>query len=112
MPRTVVEIRYNHFPRIANALGREAREIVQKTAFEIEAGAKQIVPVDTGALKNSIQTEPEGNAAMVVYTNQEYAAFVEHGTGRQASQPYMTPAAEQARPGFMAAFRDLENRLA
>jgi HK97 gp10 family phage protein len=107
-----VEIRYNHFPRIAAALPREVGEIVQRAAFEVEAQAKIIVPVDTGTLKGSIQTEPEGATAQIVYTPMDYSVFVEYGTVKMGAQPFMTPAAETVRPGFIAALRNLERGLA
>jgi len=36
---------------------REAQDVVDKTAFSVEQGAKQRAPVDTGALRSSIHVE-------------------------------------------------------
>jgi HK97 gp10 family phage protein len=111
MPRTVVTVVYNHFDEIARRLPEATRAVVVETALEIEAMAKVYVPVDTGTLKNSIQSAPESDTVMVVYTPMDYSIFVEWGTVNAPAQPYLTPAAEQARPRFMAAMRDLESRL-
>lgn len=48
-----------------------------------EKYAKQLSPVDTGALRNSITHTVDGNMA-TVGTNQEYAIYQELGTGKYA----------------------------
>lgn len=85
-------------------------------AKKIQKNAKYLAPVDTGKLRNSIKTKSqitqEGVEAQV-YTNTEYAPYVEFGTGQrgsesnidrpagvsykadwkgQSAQPFMTPA--------------------
>lgn len=45
---------FNHFGQIAENVPKVLGQIVRKTAFDIEAGAKQRAAVDTGFLKNSI----------------------------------------------------------
>lgn len=109
----------NRFPAIAAAFPGAASQVVRKTTFDIQAGAQNLVPVDTGALKNSIGAEVDGTEG-VVFTNMVYAPRIEFGfvgadsRGRvynQAPQPYMTPAAEAARPGFIDALSHLERLL-
>ena len=83
-------------------------QVVRKTAFDVEADAKNSVPVDTGNLKNSIQTEIASNfEATIGPRGVEYDMYVEFGTSRQTAQPYMTPAAENARPKFEQAMNNL-----
>jgi HK97 gp10 family phage protein len=108
---TTIEIVFDHFPRLAAALAPAAREIVQETIFAIETGAKIKCPVDTGALRASIQSEMTGETAGQVATNIEYSKFVEYGTSRMAAQPWLTPAAEYERRHFMKKMQDLESRL-
>ena len=94
--------------KIAADLRPRASEIVRKTAADIEARAKTTVPVDTGNLKNSIQTEMEPDSTeAIVGTAVNYSVYVEYGTRRMAAKPYMTPAAEAARPAFEAAMKTL-----
>lgn len=110
----VVKVTFNRFPEIAAAMPERTRRVVQKTGHDIEAGAKQRVRVDTGALKNSITTEEEdGGLTAIVAPHTDYAIFQEFGPaanaqGRQWSfTPYMTPAAEVERPRFVAAMKQM-----
>ena len=57
MSRSTITIDFNRFPEIAARLPIETSAVVRKNAFDLEAHAKQFAPVDTGTLKNSIQTE-------------------------------------------------------
>lgn len=102
-----VTIKSNRLGSIAAGLMPKARGAVQKAAFDVEARAKELVPVDTGALKNSIQSEMTGDLSAVVAVGMEYAPYVEYGTSRGAAQPYLTPAADMVRPGFEAAVKQL-----
>lgn len=101
-------------------LGGDIKEACYKGiirgAKTIQKNAKLLAPVDTGHLRNSIKTKGQIKQDQVeaqVYTNLEYAPYVEFGTGQkgaessidrpegisykadwegQAAQPYMTPA--------------------
>ena len=107
-----VSITHNRFPEIAAKLPRETSAVVRKTAFDVEAQAKQTVPVDTGALKNSISTTMESDLTAIVAPHTEYAVFVEFGTSRGSpAQPYMTPAAEALRGPFESAITHLLKQL-
>jgi HK97 gp10 family phage protein len=64
-------------------------EIIGLTA---EKYAKQIVPVDTGRLRNSITHEVDGKEVFIG-TNVEYAPPIEYGTIKQKAQPFLQPAA-------------------
>jgi HK97 gp10 family phage protein len=66
-------------------------EIIGLTA---EKYAKQIVPVDTGRLRNSITHEVDGKE-VYIGTNVEYAPPVEYGTIKQKAQPFLVPAATE-----------------
>lgn len=66
-------------------------EIIGLTA---EKYAKQIVPVDTGRLRNSITHNVDGKE-VYVGSNVEYAPHVEYGTIKQKAQPFLRPAATE-----------------
>ena len=106
-----IEIVFDHFPQIAALLPQAVGEIVQETILDIETGAKLRAPVDTGALRASIQSEMTGETSGEVATDIEYSVFVEFGTVRAAAQPYMTPAAEAARSPFIRKMSNLESSL-
>jgi HK97 gp10 family phage protein len=80
----------------ANAfLLAQAAVLFETIAVAIEAGAKRRCPVDTGRLRSSITHEIGISGRSVearVGTNVEYAAYVELGTRRTPSQPYLRPA--------------------
>lgn len=59
-----------------------------------ESDAKQLAPVDTGRLRNSIEHHPEGNDTMVVGSDVEYAIYQEMGTSRMKAQPFLKPSGE------------------
>lgn len=64
-------------------------EIIGLTA---EKYAKEITPVDTGRLRNSITHEVDGGE-VYIGSNVEYAPHVEYGTIKQKAQPFLVPAA-------------------
>lgn len=104
-------IKYNNLPHIAERLPEAVSAIVRKAAFDVEANAKSVVPVDTGKLKNSISSEFPSQTKAIIAPHTEYAVYVEYGTRKQRAQPYMRPAAEKVAPAFLEACRRLEERL-
>lgn len=106
--KVVAKLTMNRFPELSAQLQARAEQIVTKAAFDVEAEAKTVVPVDTGNLKNSIQTAKVEPLKAIVHTGTvEYAEYVEYGTSRMAAQPYMTPAAEAVRPAYHRAWQEL-----
>lgn len=61
--------------------------------------ARQLVPVDTGALRDSIRVEPgdspTSRKVIAGGGGVDYAAHVEYGTAHSPARPFMTPAVEQ-----------------
>lgn len=58
--------------------------------------ARELVPVDTGYLKSTIQADSDGDSFCYCETNCEYAQYVEYGTYKMGAQPYFEPAIEAA----------------
>lgn len=89
----------------AAKVDKAAPIVVKKTAFDIEATAKILAPVDTGNLESSISTDANGLTAEIGPTA-EYGGYVEDGTHnddgsiRMAAQPYMGPAVDTHESGF------------
>lgn len=82
-----------------------ARKAVKRAAFEIEREAVAEVPVDSGRLKGSIQTQDVGDVTEIgsgvkAGTELEYAHYVEYGTSKQAAHPYLQPAVEIVRQKY------------
>lgn len=69
----------------------KALEIVGGTA---ERHVKDVTPVDTGRLRNSITHGMVGNNATAIGTSVDYAIYVEFGTHKMVAQPYLRPGIE------------------
>ena len=92
---------------LANALERGMMAIGETA----EKYAKEIVPVDTGRLRNSITYEVnKDDMAIYIGSRVEYAAPVELGTSRMRPRPYRSPAATQHNAEYRDLIKDsLEN---
>ena len=132
-----ISLTSNRFPEIARRLPVATRRIVRETAHDIERRAKlsiqsgaktgrlyrrgkkfhrasapgQAPATDTGNLVNSIGVQFTGETRAIVYVGAEYAPHLEYGTARMAARPFMTPAAEAARPRFLGELQNLEREL-
>lgn len=95
---------------IARLERAEARLIQHaRTAFEdfarrVVQAAREIAPVATGYLRDSItyQMEPRG---VLIQSGADYSVFVEYGTVKMAAQPYFFRSVEENLPSLI---RDLE----
>ena len=78
-------------------------DIVQRelksTASNIEKGAKNITPVDTGRLRASITADVRGLEANIG-TDVEYARFVHDGTYKMEARPFLYTAADNMLEGI------------
>ena len=92
---------------------------IKKVTVEVQGQAKALAPADTGTLRNSIKMNYDSNKKEGrVYTNNEYATYVEFGTGiwgygsypdsnnnltynqnwkGKVAQPYMYPALQHGK---------------
>ena len=82
----------------------EGCEVFVETFLSI---AKDIVPVDTGALRESIDAYTDGEEVECV-AKEYYAQYVEFGTIKMAAQPYFEPAIEEAYAAARPLWEDAE----
>jgi len=69
---------------------------LERCGEQAEGYAKDLTPVDTGNLRNSITHQvDEGESAVYIGTDVEYAPYVELGTGKYAEGGRPTPWAYQ-----------------
>jgi HK97 gp10 family phage protein len=68
----------------------KATEFEKEVAREVVIEAKRLVPVDTGALRDSISVID--GSPMAVVADAPYSLYVELGTRHMAAQPYLMPA--------------------
>ena len=125
--RASSEVKFVDLSRIMQRIVPALVDSVEEGCEAVVAEAQTIVPVDTGALKESIHTasvELVGSTVQGhVVADEPYAAYVEYGTGQrgaaspgagpgpyspswpgQMAQPYMRPALDTARPAILGAF--------
>lgn len=109
------------------------KRALERCGMQAEGYAKDLVPVDTGNLRNSI-THKVAEDEVYIGTNNEYAAYVELGTGKytqggrpdpwvyqddngnwhhthgQRAQPYLKPAVADHKQTYRNIIKDeLEN---
>jgi hypothetical protein len=110
---------FNHFPEIAGLLVAACIAIDEKTADDITEMAQANCPVETGALRDSIHTEPgEGDVDVNIVVGEYYGVFVELGHHTRGgvswvpAEPFFFPAVEQGGGIFESNFEALEGMLA
>lgn len=91
----------------SGAVTARASVVVRKSAFDVEATAKQLVPVDTHATQNSIFASEPGGAPLgptslnaEIGPTTDYAPFLEFGTSRMAPYAFMGPALDRHSADF------------
>jgi|GWRWMinimDraft_6_1066014.scaffolds.fasta_scaffold00003_9 HK97 gp10 family phage protein len=93
----------------------EVNMLSHKVATVAHVKAKKYVPVDTGRLKKSIQISsdisPYGGEKYSVYTNQDYAQFVEYGSSTNRPRFFMKKAALDAEVVMSLGLTDIKRRL-
>lgn len=81
---------------VLSELEKAYTRALERIGLQAESFAKQIVPVDTGRLRNSITHEVNSREkAAYIGTNVEYAPYVELGTRGRKPKPYLRPAATE-----------------
>ena len=71
----------------------KTQQIVKKHGGELQREAMRLAPVDSGALKRSIEMEIlDGGYTAKVSPYMDYAVYQEYGTRYQSGTPYIRPA--------------------
>lgn len=92
----------SRIPLIIGELDDRLLEAVTELAERIVAGAKDRVPVDTGALRDAIHVRVKGHDVAVVAGDDEawYGHIVENGSVKMPPHPFLVPAYEAERPNL------------
>lgn len=93
----------SRFDEITQAASLRAQKAVEIAGQEIEFEARARAAKNTGDMAAGIQWRPDktGKPEGRVVGSDFKTHFYEFGSARQAAQPMLVPAAEQARPGFL-----------
>lgn len=89
--------------------------VFRKTLFDIQADARILSEVDTGAQRDSISVEISGDGRFGAITGEvgpttEYSRFREFGTSTDPGKPFMGPAFDSRIPSYLAALGNLAAR--
>ena len=92
-----IQIKQDNFDLVKSMNKTALKPGLEMCAGTAENYAKELCPVDTGRLRQSIghicfERPATGDIEAEVGTNVEYAEFVELGTRYQHAQPYLKPA--------------------
>jgi hypothetical protein len=73
-----------------SAVERAIEEEIENTAEDVKMTAKNLVPIDTGALRNSIDTTGSGTS-YDIFAITDYARYIEYGTAPHVitGNPYL-----------------------
>jgi HK97 gp10 family phage protein len=94
---------YNAIPALIAFVESESRAAVKASADRIAQKARNYAPVDTGALRNSIEAVSNiAGKEAEVRVSAPYAAYVEYGTYKMDAQPFLTPAVREEEAAFFA----------
>ena len=86
----------NRFPQLSRAIREAGQEAVVELAEELAEDWRSRVHVVTGAYRDSIHRERQGNTISVV-ADVPYAIYEEFGTVHRPGHPAFVPAVEAAR---------------
>ena len=92
MAKITMEVTADNTAAVKSGLQSAFARALERIGLQAEGYAKDLCPVDTGNLRNSITHTSDGKAAYIG-TNVEYGKYVELGTVKMAAQPYLRPAA-------------------
>lgn len=92
MPDIKLEVLVDNTDAVKGGLKSAFARALERIGMQAEGYAKDLCPVDTGNLRNSITHTSDGKAAYIG-TNVTYGKYVELGTVKMAAQPYLRPAA-------------------
>lgn len=84
-------IKLTILPQGLTAITKELITYKNQIAEEIAIRAKELVPVRTGVLRDSI-TVKNGDLKSLIIAEADYSIYVELGTRHQEAKPYMVPA--------------------
>jgi HK97 gp10 family phage protein len=90
---------------LEEAIRLHAEQAVQSVSERVLAAAQAIVPVDTGALRDSgyLNAVEGGDPSMDVGFSKDYAPFLEFGTHKMQAQPYLRPALDEEKAALLPA---------
>lgn len=75
---------------ISETLTSTIKDALSDLRDDIEDKTTDIVPVDTGALRDSLDISLDGDYTITCLAGMDYASYVDEGTRKMDAQPYFT----------------------
>lgn len=91
--------------QIKEELDKKIARALEAVGAAAETYAKELCPVDTGHLRDSITHSVDDNT-VYLGSDVEYAPYVEFGTYKQKPQPFMGPAMQDHLDEYKAILED------
>ncbi len=91
-----IEIDTKKLDKFAEKMNWSVDWALGATSFQVTGLAQSTVPVDTGALKNSLGPTRVKELEYQVGDHVEYGIYVELGTHKMAARPFLVPALRKA----------------
>jgi len=88
-----------------SGIQKHVHRLLASWAADVKASARQLVPVRTGHLRQSIYAEVR-EWVVRIGAEATYAMFVEFGTRRMQARPYLYPAIQMYLPQLEEIIRD------
>jgi HK97 gp10 family phage protein len=101
MAGTSTSVRFAWNRNLAVQLEAAIEEAMEETGAAMVRRAREVVPVRTGRLRDSIHAAVEGGSGhrtLVLAADAPYADFIERGTSRHPAKPYIRPAVDAEGP--------------
>lgn len=95
----------DNMSQINQELAKKIARALEAVGATAEAYAKELCPVDTGRLRDSITYSVNDNT-VYLGSDVEYAPYVEFGTHKQKPQPFMSPAMQDHLDEYKAILED------
>jgi len=95
--------------RLISFIENRSVEVLEQLAEKVVERAKELVPVRTGDLRDSIHAEILKTRVKIIAdakndSGHSYAYYVETGTGRGPAQPFLRPALQSVIPDIQRSF--------
>jgi len=97
----------NNFPSVTVMIERRASDRLAGTAMQVRDIAKDLAPVWSGDLRDSIEVVRNSDDQYEVVAGTDHAAPQEFGSVRNPAHPFMRPAAEQVKSQLPMKMRGL-----
>lgn len=93
---------------VLDALEEQTETVLTAWGMQGETYAKQLSPVDTGRLRNSLTYEVDApDKSVTIGSAVEYAPFVENGTSRRIANPFLRPAIIDHRADYESIMKNI-----